>query len=110
MTAGTSVLTGCGSHSVVNGSKPVSGAPSVEVAFTDDGCAPSPATIPAGAVNFRVSNKNSSAVSETEVLTGSRILGEKENLTPGLSGTFSINLSRASTRWTAQTPGPSDRH
>jgi iron uptake system component EfeO len=31
-------------------------------------------------------------VTEFEVLSGDKILGEKENLTPGLSGDFSITL------------------
>jgi iron uptake system component EfeO len=32
------------------------------------------------------------AVSEFEVLDDGRVLGEVENLTPGLSGTFSLTL------------------
>jgi iron uptake system component EfeO len=65
----------------------------VAVTLSNDGCAPRPATAPAGAVTITVSNKNGSAVSEAELLQGSHVLGEKENLTPGLSGSFSLQLA-----------------
>jgi iron uptake system component EfeO len=41
-----------------------------------------------------VDNKNADSVSEAELRTSdlSKILGEQENLTPGLSGGFSLNL------------------
>jgi iron uptake system component EfeO len=68
------------------------GANKVTIAFTDDGCTPEPATAPAGALTFEISNKDASRVTEAEVLQNGRILGEKENLTPGLSGSFSLRL------------------
>jgi iron uptake system component EfeO len=75
----------------------------INITLTPDGCAPPDAKIPAGAVTFKVTNKNASAVSEFEILQGDRILGEKENLTPGLSGSFSLNLQPGS--YTAYCPG-----
>jgi iron uptake system component EfeO len=84
---------GCGSDAVVSGQAAVAGAPKVTVSFTDDGCTPSPATVPAGPTNFEMRNHGASAVTEAEVMQGDRILGEKENLTPGLSGTFSLRLA-----------------
>jgi iron uptake system component EfeO len=39
-----------------------------------------------------VTNKDAAAVTELEVLDGSKILGEVENLTPGLSGSFSLDM------------------
>jgi iron uptake system component EfeO len=42
-------------------------------------------------------------VTEAELMQGSRVLGEKENLTPGLSGTFSLTLSPG--RYTVYCPG-----
>jgi iron uptake system component EfeO len=39
-------------------------------------------------------NAGAGAVTEAEVMQGDRILGEKENLTPGLSGTFSLRLTK----------------
>ncbi|BCJ38736.1 iron uptake system protein EfeO [Actinocatenispora thailandica] len=68
------------------------GATTVEVSLTNDGCRPSPAKIKAGPVTFEVKNANASKVSEAELLQHGVIIGEKENLTPGLSGTFSLKL------------------
>jgi iron uptake system component EfeO len=39
-----------------------------------------------------VNNKNSGRVSEAELMQNGLILGEKENLTPGLSGRFTLRL------------------
>ncbi|HEY3747564.1 MAG TPA: iron uptake system protein EfeO [Pseudonocardiaceae bacterium] len=64
----------------------------VTVPLTSSGCEPSPKTVPAGVVNFTVSNSNADAVSEAELLSGGRMLGEQENLSPGLSGGFSLRL------------------
>lgn len=64
----------------------------VAITITDKDCAPSPATVPAGAVKFTVKNKDSAKVTEAELLDGGKMLGEKENLTPGLSGDFSLTL------------------
>ena len=83
----------CGSDAVVAGQATVAGAPKVTVSLTDDGCAPSPTTVPAGPTNFEMRNAGAGAVTEAEVMQGDRILGEKENLTPGLSGTFSLRLT-----------------
>jgi iron uptake system component EfeO len=66
----------------------------VSVSLTPAGCAPKPASISAGTVDFTVANKNADAVSEAELRTSdmTKILGEQENLTPGLSGGFSLSL------------------
>lgn len=64
----------------------------VKIVISDKDCAPAPATVPAGTVKFDVSNKDSGRVTEAELLDGGKILGEKENLTPGLSGDFTLNL------------------
>jgi iron uptake system component EfeO len=68
------------------------GATTVTITLTDDGCAPTPATVAAGPINFEVKNGGASTVTETELLRGDTILGEKENLTPGLSGSFALKL------------------
>lgn len=68
------------------------GANRVSVTLTDDGCRPSPAKVGAGPVTFTITNKDSAKVREAELLRNGVIVGEKENLTPGLSGTFSLNL------------------
>src|SRR6266571_2172315 len=43
------------------------------------GCAPDRTAFSAGGVTFTVVNKDATAVSEVEVLSGGRIVGEKEN-------------------------------
>jgi iron uptake system component EfeO len=68
------------------------GTTTIAVEITDAGCEPKPATAPAGTVTFKVNNKDASAVSEAELKQGDSILGEKENLAPGLSGAFTLNL------------------
>ncbi len=62
--------------------------------LTDAGCEPAEATAPAGPIEFEVTNDGSASVTELEVLDGDQVLGEKENLTEGLSGSFSLNLEK----------------
>jgi iron uptake system component EfeO len=68
----------------------------VSVTLTDGGCQPSPTSTPAGVVNFKVTNSNANGVSEAELLSGGKMLGEQENLSPGLSGGFSLRLDNGS--------------
>jgi iron uptake system component EfeO len=66
----------------------------VNVSLTSNGCVADPAEAAAGPVTFKVKNTNASAGTEVELLNDSgKILGEKENLTPGLSGSFSLRLA-----------------
>jgi iron uptake system component EfeO len=89
---------GCASSSGSSGSASPAAASdqstTVSISLTPQGCAPKPAKINAGQVQFNVANKNASAVSEAELRTSSlaKILGEQENLTPGLSGGFALTL------------------
>jgi iron uptake system component EfeO len=46
----------------------------------------------AGRTTFKVTNAGTGRVTELEVLNGSRIMGEKENLVAGLSGSFTVTL------------------
>jgi iron uptake system component EfeO len=64
----------------------------VRIVMTDAGCPPDPVTITAGPVTFEIVNRDSGRSSEAELVQGDRILGEKEHLTPGLSGTFALDL------------------
>ena len=66
----------------------------VKVDLTSRGCEPKPATVPAGPVAFEVTNSGAGSVSEAELRTSdlAHILGEQENLTPGLSGGFSLTI------------------
>jgi iron uptake system component EfeO len=85
------LLAGCGkgtdAESTATGS-----AQTVAISLTSAGCQPSDLTIHAGPTKFNVTNQDAAAVTEFEVLDGSKILGEVENLTPGLSGSFSLNI------------------
>lgn len=69
-----------------------SGARTISVALTDGGCGPEPASARAGKITFDVHNDGASAVTEAELTESGRILGERENLTPGLSGSFTLRL------------------
>ena len=93
--AATGLLaTACVSQAKAGGASTADGAGNgdVTVTLTDNGCEPSPKTAPAGVVNFKVANSNANTVSEAELLSGGRMLGEQENLSPGLSGGFSLRL------------------
>ncbi len=59
--------------------------------ITDAGCDPRDAEAPAGPITFEAEGASGS-VTELEVLDGQTILGEKENLTEGLGGSFSLTL------------------
>jgi iron uptake system component EfeO len=82
----------------------------VSIDLTPDGCSPKPASIPAGAADFTVTNKDASAVSEAELRTSnlSKILGEQENLTPGLSGGFSLTIQPGT--YKINCPGAKQQH
>jgi len=67
------------------------GPKTVAIGLTDAGC-PKRLTVAAGSVTFAVENEGADAVTEFEVLDGKRVIGEKENLTPGLSGEFTVDL------------------
>jgi iron uptake system component EfeO len=122
LTATVSVLTAalvlgaCGSRgggtpaSPSTGASPVSsgraGQPAkVTITLTPAGCEPKPASVSAGPVEFTVQNNDAAAVTETELKSAdlAHIFGEKENLTPGLSGAFSVTLQPG--RYKVQCPG-----
>lgn len=83
------VVTGCAENKA-DSAPP--GAAKVAIEVTDGGCRPTPAEVPAGPVTFEVKNTNATKVTEAELMKDTVILGEKENLSPGLSGTFSLRL------------------
>jgi iron uptake system component EfeO len=75
----------------------------VKITLTDDGCTAEPNSVPAGPASFEVVNSGASAVTEAELVNaGGRILGERENLTPGLTGKFSLKLDAG--EYTVQCP------
>jgi iron uptake system component EfeO len=84
--------------------------PTVTITLTPQCCAPKPAQVPAGQIQFTVKNKNAGAVSEAELRTSnlSHILGEQENLTPGLSGGFALVVQPG--RYVINCPGAARQH
>lgn len=96
------LLVGCGGPGQEASASP-DATTTVTVSLTEHGCAPHPTRVPAGPVELDVANDGATAVTEAELMQGSRVLGEKENLTPGLSGTFSLTLSPG--RYTVYCPG-----
>jgi iron uptake system component EfeO len=69
------------------------GTAALTVAITDDGCAVSAATAPAGNITFELTNTGSD-VNEFEILAEDqlRIVGEKENVVPDATTTFTAQL------------------
>jgi len=57
------------------------------------GCTSDRTSFTAGPLTFKITNKDATAVSEIELLGGERIVGEKENLPPGFSGTFTVTVA-----------------
>jgi FTR1 family protein len=88
LTSAALLLVACGSDD----DKGAAGAKQVAIKLTDAGCEPASLKLGAGPTEFKVTNAGTGRVSEFEILSGARILGEKENLVPGLSGSFTINL------------------
>lgn len=82
--------TACGSGS----GSPPKDAKILSFKLTDEGCEPASAKVPAGPVSFEVENSGTTKVTEFEVLDGDKILGEKEDLSSGLSGEFWISLEK----------------
>ncbi len=82
---------------------PPPGAKKLSFELTDEGCLPHQASAPAGPITFEAENTGSSKVTEIEVMEGDTILGEKENLSDGLSGSFSLTLDAG--EYTIYCPG-----
>ena len=109
-------LTACGSSSSkASGAASTAAAGSASAAPSADqhkatvtisaanGCAVNQKSFAAGAITFDITNQDAAAVSEVEFLSGQRIVGEKENLPPGFSGTFAVNVDAGS--YTLYCPG-----
>jgi len=101
--AGTALLlvlfvSACGSSE-----DPPPGAKKLSFELTDEGCLPHAAKAPAGPISFEAENTGSTKVTEIEVMEGETILGEKENLSDGLSGSFSLTLDAG--QYTIYCPG-----
>src|SRR3954452_1384209 len=99
------VLSACGSSGKPAAERPTTGdAHTANVTVTaKDGCVSDRTSFPAGALTVKVANKDAAAVSEVEILSGGRIVGEKENLPPGFEGSFAVKLDGG--KYTLYCPG-----
>ncbi len=80
---------------------------SVTVNATDSACELSATTTPAGRVKFTVTNSGGK-VNEFYVYgADDKVVGELENISPGLTRDFSVDLSTPGTYQTACKPGMS---
>lgn len=94
--------TACGSHAdhKPDAAAPTSGTNGVNTvtvtlanANGKDGCTTDVSSVAAGPVTFKVTNKDAAGISEVELIKDQRILGEKENLAPGLDPvSFTVTL------------------
>jgi iron uptake system component EfeO len=103
--AKTTATSAGGQPSAVPSSSAVPSNPgAVDVSITDaNGCSANATSFPAGPLTVNVSNKDATAVSEIELLSGQRIVAEKENLPPGFSGSFAVSLDAGN--YTLYCPG-----
>ena len=89
-------LTACGgSSSSGNGSDSGAGgkAKQVSLKLTDTGCTPASASVPAGSVKLEVANPGATKSDEVELKNADGIImGERENIAPGLSSDFTLDL------------------
>jgi iron uptake system component EfeO len=97
--AATAALTlaGCASGSSPSSPTTQGNASHVQITLTNDGsndsCAVDTTSAPAGPITFTVKNESSTGITEVELQSQQRILGEKENLAPGLKPvSFTVTL------------------
>ncbi|HMM94257.1 iron uptake system protein EfeO [Phycicoccus sp.] len=99
----TLVLAACAGGG--DGADKGSGDGPITVTATDTACELSRTEAPAGTVEFAVTNKGSKINEFYVYAEGDRIMGEVENIGPGLSRTFHVELSEPGTYQTACKPG-----
>jgi iron uptake system component EfeO len=97
--SGTAVVVGLSTNAVAAKTA------TVKVDINDDGC-PATVKIKAGPTNFKVTNSGSGDVSEFEILSGDNIIGEVENVAPGLNKEFSLTLKPGT--YSTSCPGGSE--
>ena len=99
------VLTGCGgSIDTKTGASASAGGP-ITVTATDTECQVSAVTAPAGTITFKVTNTGTKINEFYVYAEGDRIVGEVENITPGISRDFHVEVTEPGTYQTACKPG-----
>jgi iron uptake system component EfeO len=84
--------TACGD----DGGSTAAGVRTIEINLSDGGCEPASLSALAGPTTFHVTNDDAAGVTEFEILDGTKILGEVENVAPGIDRSFSITLKAGS--------------
>lgn len=99
-------LTACGGGSDAgNGAGGGSGTGAITVKASDTACQVSRTSAPAGTVEFTVTNTGSQVNEFYLYGQGDQIMGEVENITPGLTRTLHLELTKPGTYQTACKPG-----
>ncbi len=97
-----------GAHAADAGTAPVrNGASQVAITLTGDhggACVLDHPVAKAGPITFTVTNKTATAITEVELQSNNRILGEKENLAPGLPS-VSLTLTLGGGTYQLYCPG-----
>jgi len=101
LAAVTLALSGCASGDEPAANPSASGVSHVHITLANDGssdtCTLDSTSAKAGPITFTVENKSSTAITEVELQSDERILGEKENLAPGLKPvSFTVTLGGGS--------------
>jgi iron uptake system component EfeO len=85
------------SHAGSNAASSTPGGNNVKVTMSGNACTLDTTSVPAGPVTFTVANTNAPGITEVELLRDQRIVGEKENLAPGLDPvSFTVTLDGGS--------------
>ena len=105
--AGLLALAACTSSGGTSGtaSSSAAGGGPIAVQATDSQCGVAAATAPAGTITFQVQNTGSKVTEFYVYGAGDRIVGEIENITPGLSRELKVEITEPGTFTTACKPG-----
>ena len=99
----TLALAGCSGES--SGGSASAGAGPIAVKASDTACEVSRTEAPAGTVEFTITNSGNKVNEFYVYAEGDRIMGEVENVAPGLTRTFHVDLSEPGSYQTACKPG-----
>ncbi|MEV4281399.1 iron uptake system protein EfeO [Actinoplanes xinjiangensis] len=89
-TAASLLLTGCADDAATT---PSAGDGKITVAASDTACQVAKAEVAAGTVTFTVANKGAKVTEFYVYATGDRVMGEVENIAPGLSRELIVELA-----------------
>ncbi|MFC7485259.1 iron uptake system protein EfeO [Knoellia sp. CPCC 206453] len=98
----TFALAACGGNS---DAKTADGKGPITVTANDSACEVARTEAPAGQIEFTVSNKGTKVNEFYVYAAGDRIMGEVENISPGLSRTFHVEIAEPGKYETACKPG-----